>query len=239
MSAALRLTAAIFVSSAIVVLAGVISVHIFAILSYGTLPESSREMANGIAASPDIAVIKKVCLFLVDAYQEERKNRFESVWLGMGLMIALGTFGSAVSARLYVLLRRLDTRHVSAGTRDVAIPGSSLGRLLSRSFAGTLELWKAFWLIYLPVPALLAAILSGGLKALQGIGLKGPFLIDLVAGSLLSAIVYLTFIAASVIVWRCSGNTSLRLWTYAARTVVVLIIVVPLARIAIFWGRIL
>lgn len=238
MSAALRLTAVIFVCSAVLVLAGIISLHVFAVLSYGTLPASLREIANGIAASPDIAVIKKVCLFLVDAYQEERRDRFDSAWLGLGLLIAMGTFGVAISARLYVLLGGLKAQDMSGGSWDVPLR-SPVARLLSRSFAGTLELWKAFWLIYLPVPVLLAVILSGGYKTLQNIGLKGPLLIQLVAGSLLSSIVYLSFIAASVIVWRCSRNTPSQLWTYLARTVVVLIIVVPLARIAVFWGRLL
>lgn len=94
-------------------------------------------------------------------------------------------------------------------------------------------------MIYLPMPALLSIILLGGYKALQSIGLKGPALIELVTVSLLSAIVYVLFVAASVLVWRCSRNTSSQLWTYVTRTVIVLILVVPLARIAMFWGRIL
>jgi hypothetical protein len=238
-SAALRLTAAIFLCSAVFAVAGIFALYVLAVSSFLSLTASLPGMANSIATSPDIAVIKKVCLVLVDAYQEERKNRLELPWLGLGSLIAMGTIGAAVSARLYVLLRRFETRNVSGGSLDVPRPGSPIGRLLSGSFAGTLELWKAFWLIYLPVPALLAVILSGGYKALEHSGLKGLLLTQLVVSSLIFSTVYLSFIAASVIVWRCSRNTSLRLWTYAARTVVVLMIVVPLVRMAVFWGRIL
>ena len=204
-----------------------------------TLSAPSRDIASSIATSPDIAAIKRVCLVLADAYQEEREGRLDWAWAGLGMLIALGTFGVAVSARLYVLLGRLKAQDMYGGSRDIPPPRSPVVRLLSHSFAGTLELWKAFWLIYLPMPALLSVILLGGYKALQSMGLKGPALIQLVTVSLLSAIVYVLFIAASVLVWRCSQNTSLRLWTYMVRAVVVLIVLVPLVRIAMFWGRIL
>ena len=224
--------------SALIALAGVFALLIFLLLSKVALLNALQGASEGIANSNDLATIKKISLMLVDAYREERASRFSVVWLGLGAMISACAMTAAIYARMLVVLAR---EKVARSEHEPA-SGTRHGALLDFGFhalKGSLKLWQSFWLLYVPAPILLGVVLGGAYLSLDRLGLQRMPELGLALWSLAASAVCLAFFAASVIVWRCSGNTSWKLWTYIARVVVVLMIVVPLAEAIYLWGAIL
>jgi hypothetical protein len=146
---------------------------------------------------------------------------------------------TAIYARLLVVL----AREAKAARVEPEVSGdahqSAFQIFRCRALNGTLRLWQAFWLVYVPFPILLAVVLGGTYLALDHLGLQRMPELGLALWSLAAAAICLAFLAASVIVWRCSRNTSSRLGTYIARVVVVLMIVVPLVETTYLWVSIL
>lgn len=235
MNPAHRLAAIGLGLSALFALAGVFALLVFLLLSHVSLLNALQSASEGIANSNDLATIKKISLMLVDAYREERASRFTIVWLGMGAMIGATTVTAAIYARLLVVLRVSQ----SDGLLAERTGQSALRLFMFRALNGSLKLWQSFWLIYVPFPILLALVLGGVYLSLDHLGLQRMPELGLVLWSLAASAICLAFFVASVMVWRCSKNTSWKLWTYIARVVVVLMIVVPLAKAVYLWGSIL
>lgn len=92
---------------------------------------------------------------------------------------------------------------------------------------GSQPLWKAFWLVYMLGSVVIFGVLSVGLRSIlirtvhffeQAAGLSHKTTILLLVTPPLYGFVLLSL----VVVWRCAGNTSLPLWTWLARLVVIL-----------------
>jgi hypothetical protein len=100
---------------------------------------------------------------------------------------------------------------------ESSVPAKNIS-LLTRAITGQLPLWKAFWLVFIPVPIILYGIYFAALWAwailspitpLQNV--VGPF----------SLFAFLLMAAVGVAVWRCSSNSEHRAWRYLARLSVV------------------
>jgi hypothetical protein len=96
-------------------------------------------------------------------------------------------------------------------------PPSPSGCLIERAFKGQLPLWKAFWLVFLPLLLVLYFAYIASLWAL----LRLNPMADIATFALsFSSIALLLIATAGFIVWRNSGNSTTRAWRYLARVFV-------------------
>lgn len=93
-------------------------------------------------------------------------------------------------------------------------------------------MWKAFWLVYVPFP-LLSSLGIGGL--LSFFDVKNGMTQVLLVLPLSMGLLWLVWLGASILVWRCSDRVGRPLWGKVARLVVILAIAVPLLRAALAW----
>jgi hypothetical protein len=192
-------------------------------------------VAKDIARAEDISVVKKVCLLLANVEEGERVGRLHFMWWGLGLVVLLGTACAGLSARLLFLLHHQNAQALHTSPE----PLSQVRMFWSCAFGGTLKLWQAFWLLYLPVPTIFYVAFGATFAALKTfVQVQSSYLLQFVAFPLFLSLVYLAFLGVSVIVWRCSENTQHRVWTYGARILVILNIAVPLLKLAILWLQI-
>ena len=106
--------------------------------------------------------------------------------------------------------------------------GSFFGRVLK----GQLPLWKAFWLVFMPVPFVLYLAYIGTLWAWVWLNPMGHvWVITLI----FTTVSFLLVAAVGTIAWRSSGNTSQRIWSYLARLVIAIYLLWYGRRVLIHW----
>jgi hypothetical protein len=92
---------------------------------------------------------------------------------------------------------------------------------LPRAFGGYLPLWKAFWLIFIPVWLLMYCATAGIIYAL----IKLNFLSRLEVVSLVLASLSLAItVTMGAAVWRCAFNAKHAAWGYLTRCILVVIV---------------
>jgi hypothetical protein len=201
------------------------------IVSLVSVPGLVDSFANTISSAQpqDMGVIKEACLMLAKVEEKDQVARMQFTWWGYWLVLLFGTVCAVLSGRLLYVMHRTQ----GAATAEPAEPTQSLARtILSRAWQGKLRLWQAFWFLYLPVPLALASGISAFYVALaSSYTSRSSFLLQFVAYPLLWSLVYVSAIALSVAVWRCSGNANRRIWTYAARGIVIFNAVSPLIKL--------
>jgi hypothetical protein len=93
-----------------------------------------------------------------------------------------------------------------------------------RCWQGSARLWQAFWLVGVIGKLILVTVVTlGAFMVAQG-PWDGAVTYGLFVPMMAGYLVY-----ASVSVWRCAPNAGHALWGYAARTIVVVVVVVWLA----------
>ena len=100
------------------------------------------------------------------------------------------------------------------------------------ALTGQLPLWKAFWLVFVPVPFVLYWAYIAVLWVWLWLNPMGHvWLIVLV----FTTVSFLLVAAAGTIVWQSSGNASQRIWSYLARLVVAIYLLWYGRRVLILW----
>lgn len=203
-------------------LSGLWAFFLYWMLSRASAPAASLYTSPGLiddlGKSTDVAALQKISVALMQAVAEARETGMTfAVW---GLTFTL------LSSGLSLLLLFWGRQPQPAEAEESAGPGGFFPDLLG----GRLPLWKTFWLVYVPAPSLLAMAVS---MLLQQFELKGKILPSLLLYPLFMGFLWLIFLVASTLAWRCSENTSRPLWGKLARVVIILVIAVPLLRAAI------
>lgn len=207
-------------------LSGLAAVMLYWILSLAAVSwdGSSSSLASDIGRSTDVALLQKIAVSLIEAIAEERhRGQAFAAW-GLGFTL--------LSSGLTLLV--LWWWKPMAGAAPVEAPGeaTSPSGFCSALWQGRLPLWKAFWLVYVPFP-LLFSLGIGGL--LSFIDTKNGIALVLLFVPLSIGLLWLAWLGASVLVWRCSDRVGRPLWGKVARVVVILAVTVPLLRAALAW----
>lgn len=100
---------------------------------------------------------------------------------------------------------------------ESSVPAKDIS-FFTRATTGQLPLWKAFWLVFIPVPIILYGIYFAALWAWAILSPMTP--LQNVVGPF-SLFALLLMAAVGVAVWRCSTNSERRVWRYLARLSVV------------------
>jgi hypothetical protein len=103
---------------------------------------------------------------------------------------------------------------------------------IARGFNGELPLWKAFWLLFVPMPFVLYLAYAGTLWAWVWLNPWGDILFIVLPFSVIS---FLLMAAAVFVVWRCSVNVTSRTWRYLALTVVAIYLLLHGVRVGSLW----
>ena len=106
------------------------------------------------------------------------------------------------------------------------------GSFIERVLKGQLPLWKAFWLVFMPALLVLYLAYIASLWALLNLN---PMANIATFALSFSVIALLVIVAACLIVWRNSGNTSARAWKYLARIFVAVYLLWYAQRVAGLW----
>ena len=205
-------------------LSGLAAAMLYWILSLAAVSwdGSSSSLASDIGRSTDVALLQKIAVSLIEATAEERhRGQVFAVW---GLGFTLLSSGMT----LLVLWWWKPTAEAAAVPVEATPPSGFCSALQQ----GRLPLWKAFWLVYVPLP-LLFSLGIGGL--LRFVDLKNGIAQVLLFVPLSIGLLWLAWLGASVLVWRCSDRVGRPLWGKVARVVVILAITVPLLRAALAW----
>ncbi|MGE5493324.1 MAG: hypothetical protein ACM31P_18855 [Actinomycetota bacterium] len=237
MNSTLRLTWLIFGMSLLFAIAGAFLLVAIFVASLVAVPGLMDSFAHSISSAQpqDMDAIKEACLMLAKVEERDQVARMQFTWWGYWLVLLFGTVCAVLSGRLLYVMHRTQDAAITESTE----PTQSMVRtILSRAWQGQLRLWQAFWFLYLPVPLALASGVSAFYVALaSSYTVRRSFLLQFVAYPLLWALSYVSFIALSIVVWRCSVNTNRRIWTYAARGMVIVSAVGPVIELLVYLSR--
>lgn len=216
-----RISQILFALSAWFFVSALVSLVVVRIVSLTALP-SLPGLSDDIGKLQDMNTLKEVCVLLVDgaASQKEASSLF-AVW-GLGFVATWSAMFGIASAFMYRQLRAAET-HVRPNPANTTFLDSALG--------GTLELWKAFWGLYIVLPYVAALAIGGPVMLLKHFQVIEPAkAVDLIVTPLAFSAVAVIYFGSAVVAWRCSRNSSRRIWHYLTRLVIVLYTVVPLIK---------
>lgn len=219
-----RASQALVTLSAWAFVSAVISLLIIKVLYMAALPTSLPNLTSDINNIQDLVALKKISLLLVDSVAAQK----EAGWL----LVSWGLWFVATWAAIFGLASVLLYRQLATAT--AADNSRSRETILDLALAGKLELWKAFWGLYIALPLAAAFIAYGLIAVLKSTHVVEPTKVaDLILTPLAYSAVLVIFWGAAVIAWRCSANTSRAAWRNLARIAIVLYTVLPLAKSAV------
>lgn len=201
----------------------VFSLLIVKVVYMVALPTSLPNLTSDINNIQDLTALKKISVLLVDSLAAQK----EAGWLlvSWGLWF-VATWAAIFGLAFVFLYRQLATANVADNSR-------SRETILDLALAGKLELWKAFWGLYIALPLAATLVVYGVMVFLKSTHVVEPAKVaDLILTPLAYSAVLVIFWGAAVIAWRCSVNTSRAIWRYLARIAIVLYTVLPLAKSA-------
>lgn len=239
MTQARRLVLALSILSMLFAGAGVYSLAAFSLASKLRVNLPWSQLISDIDSAQDIAVVKKACLLITDSADKQSSANTDLAWWGLGALALFAGLAAAISLRTYVWLTRVERSAIAQGhVASLGPPKSSIMSALASGISGKLQLWKAFWLIYIPAPVLVAVLLLGLQKGSTAVGLiQTGTVTDFIVVSIILSAVLLTNLASAAIAWRCAGNSKRKFWSPIVRGVVVLNILLPLAKAVLLWSR--
>lgn len=200
-----------------------LSLLVVKVLYFTQLPSLAPSLSSDLNSVQDLAVLKKVCVLLVDTAAAQK----EAGWLlvSWGLWF-IATWSFIVGLTAVVLHRRL----ANSTTTESSPPNESIVDL---ALSGKLELWKAFWGFYIVLPYVATLVILGPLALLKYLHVvEQTTVVELVVIPLAISAVLVIFYGSAVVAWRCSRNTSRAAWRYLARIAIVLYTGVPLVKAA-------
>lgn len=205
-------------------LSSLTSLYIVRLVYTATQPVSQAialDRARGINEIQDLTVLKKIAIALVESTVEKEKKAWLLVSWGIGFVI---TWSIIYTITFMFVYRQLQ---VSNATETI----------LDAAFAGTLELRKAFWGLYVVLPLVAAIIIFGLLAVLKSRDIVEPnALADLLLTPMAFSAVLVIYWSGAIVAWRCSVNTSRAVWRHLARLAIILITIIPLGKAAIVLG---
>ena len=138
-------------------------------------------LADDITNMTDVTSLQKLCMLILDATEKGKDQAWLlATWGGSLVALWSGIFGIAA-----IYLARL-LRRSEQGTTRQERPG-----MLEQAIAGELPSWKAFWLLYIGLPYVLALLTQGllwGLKQYHVI--EKALLADLLLSPLTQAAIF-------------------------------------------------
>lgn len=176
-------------------------------------------LADDITKITDIEVLQKLCVLLID----ETAKRKDQTWLLVAWGFSMVAFWSSIFALAAIYLARLlrDSKRNAAEQHAVGV--------VEQAITGELPLWKAFWLLYMALPFLLALTTRGIVWCLKHYHvIETGLLADLLIVPLTQAAILTIWLWGATVTWRCATNTRRPVWKYTARTVVIIQTVLPL-----------
>lgn len=216
-ASARRLSQILVALSAWFFVAALFSLVIVRILSFAALPNSLANLSNDIRNLQDINTLKEVCVLLVDGARDQRESSWTLVVWGFGFVASWSAIFGIVSLRLFSKL---------SIQGSVAMPADA--SFFDDAIDGEVELWKAFWGVYIALPLIVAAFVGGCVFLLKKLYVADPFnALFLVVSSLAFSAVVVTSWWGAAIAWRCSRNTSHMMWHYLARIAIVFYTCIP------------
>lgn len=198
-----------------------LSLLIIKVAYTSALPASLPNLASDINGIQDLAALKRISILLVNSVSAQKEAGWLIVSWGLWFVAIWAAIFAAASTYLYRCLLATDSTENTSSTET----------FLDLALAGKLELWKAFWGLYIVLP-LAASLVSFGLLAiLKSIHVIEPAKVaDLILTPLAYAAVMVIYLGAAAVAWRCSANTSWKVWGILARIAIVLYTGIPLAK---------
>ncbi len=218
-----RLSQLLIALSVWALVSALLSLLIAKVVYFAAPPSLLPNLSSDLNSLQDLAALKKICVLLVEGAAAQR----EAGWLlvSWGLWF-IASWSVIIGLTAIVLHRRLAN---SAATESSPANESIVDLALS----GKLELWKAFWGIYIVLPYVAAIVILGPLALLKYLNVLGrTTAVELVVVPVATSAVLLIFYGSAVVAWRCSANTSRSVWRYLARIAIVLYSGIPLAKAA-------
>lgn len=230
-----RITLLIIVLSALFGLSGLISLALLKVMMSAGLP--LRNFAADISNINDLAVLKNLCVPIADElFRTMNASRASSKWAPLLVAIS-GFLCCSVGVCLY---RQLERDKLAQRVEDAQLQGARRS-FMEQALSGELKLWKAFWFLYVPAPLIAALSFSLLMNLGTRLGVADSFGFSIfIFLPILMAAIFVINISAAVFTWRCAANTSHIFWYYAARGVIVICTIVPLAQAALLlWDMII
>lgn len=210
--------------SAWAIMSAVASLLIINVLQTAASPMSFSTLTSDINNIQDMAALKKIALLMVGAVAAQKEAGTLLVSWGLWFVATWSAIFGLASAYLY---RQLAAANVAD------IPRSN-ETILDLALAGKLELWKAFWGMYIALPLAVMIVAFGLMAFLKRAHIVEPAKVaDLIVTPMAYSAVLVVFWGASIIAWRCSVNTSRTAWSLLARIAIVLFTVAPAAKSAV------
>ncbi len=201
----------------------VASLLIVKVVYMTALPTSLPNLTSDINSIQDLAALKKISVLLVGSVAAQREAGWLLVSWGLWFVATWSAIFGLASAFLY---RQLAVTNVAEDSR-------SKETILDLALAGKLELWKAFWGLYIALPLAATLVVYGLIAFLKSSQVVEPTkVVDLILTPMAYSAVLVIFWGGAIVAWRCSANTSRAAWRYLARIAIVLYTVVPLAKSA-------
>ena len=185
------------------------------------LPVSLPGLASDINTIQDLAALRKISILLVNSVSAQKEAGWLIVSWGLWFVAVWSAMFAVASSFLY---RRLVVSEISEKPQLTA-------HFLDLALAGKLELWKAFWGLYIALPVAVSFVAFGLISLLKRTHVVEPAQVaDLILTPLAYSAVLVIFFGAAIIAWRCSANTSRTTWRYLAKIAIVLYTAVPLIK---------
>lgn len=199
----------------------IVSLIMVRILYLTELPSSINNLPTEINAIQDLSLLKNVCVAAIN-YAGSQK---EFSWvLAKWAFSFVAVWTVIFMIGLVCLKKQLNT------FKQVELP-SQLESPLDLAISGKLPLWKAFWVVFIGLSYGLTITIYVLLYSLRKFHLidsgKVP---DLVLMTLAYSLTFVICLFSADIAWRSSRNSTNNMWHYLARTVILLLIVVPLIK---------
>lgn len=213
-----RTTQLLIVLCACALVSGLLSLAVFRTLELTALHGFSDDVTQDIRRLDDMPTLRNVCATFIDGSFEIREHgTFLARW-GLSFVCTWAVIIGLIAVHLY---RQLCATEIPANDRPKE-------NIVDLAMQGKLELWKAFWGLYVGSFLLSATIIGGPMMVLINSGIvESSRLLSVVALPILVSVPAVAYFASAFIVWRCAKNTPRKLWRYLARLVVIAFTVLP------------
>ena len=184
-------------------------------------PSLHSNLTSDIQNIQDLATLKKICVLLVDGAAAQKQAGWLLVSWGLWFVATWAAIFGMASVYLY--------RQLNSSKEAETYPPTET--MLDLAIDGKLALWKAFWGLYIVLPYVAALVIYGLVALLKHFHVIEPAKVaDLIVTPLAYSAIFVIWLGAAVVAWRCSGNTSRAVWRYLARTTIVLLTGVPIVK---------
>ncbi len=204
------------------------SLLIFKIVYISALPTSLPNLTNDINNIQDFVVLKKISLLLAESVTTQKETGWLIASWGLWFVATWSAIFGVTTMLLYRQLTKTNPTEEQCSKETI----------LDLALTGKLELWKAFWVFYIALPAVASLTVYQILAILRRTHVIEPTKVaDLILTPLAYSAVLVIFLGAAIVVWRCSTNTPSITWRYLVRGSIILFTVIPLAKSAILLGH--